>query len=104
MDNMVAVRRLSRDRQRGGQANSQRSGDLLFRPRSGEKPWRPPSLVLERDPPDHDRACAVLNRALSATVMRALRARFVEAADELASRWGERAASMRSPTAPKFIR
>ena len=35
-----------------------------------EKPWRPPSLVLERDPPEHDRARAVLNRALSATVMR----------------------------------
>jgi hypothetical protein len=49
-----------------------------------EKPWRPPSLVLERDPPEHDRARTVLNRALSATVMRSLRARFVEAANELA--------------------
>ncbi len=49
-----------------------------------EKPWRPPSLVLERDPPEHDRARAVLNRALSATVMRRLRARFAEAAAELA--------------------
>jgi hypothetical protein len=49
-----------------------------------EKPWRPPSLVLERDPPEHDRARAVLNRALSATVMRSLRARFTEAAEELA--------------------
>jgi 4-methoxybenzoate monooxygenase (O-demethylating) len=50
-----------------------------------EKPWRPPSLVLERDPPEHDQARAVLNRALSATVMRALRARFAEAAEELAA-------------------
>jgi 4-methoxybenzoate monooxygenase (O-demethylating) len=49
-----------------------------------ETPWRPPSLVLERDPPEHDRARAVLNRALSATVMRALRARFIEAAEKLA--------------------
>src|SRR5271154_3099983 len=49
-----------------------------------EKPWRPPSLVLERDPPEHDRARAVLNRALSATVMRSLRGRFAEAADKLA--------------------
>jgi len=49
-----------------------------------ETPWRPPSLVLERDPPEHDRARAVLNRALSATVMRALRARFAEAAEALA--------------------
>jgi len=49
-----------------------------------EKPWRPPSLVLERDPPEHDRARAVLNRALSATVMRALKGRFAEAAERLA--------------------
>ena len=50
-----------------------------------EAPWRPPSLVLERDPPEHDRARAVLNRALSATVMRSLRARFAEAAEALAA-------------------
>ncbi|HZZ63344.1 MAG TPA: cytochrome P450 [Roseiarcus sp.] len=50
-----------------------------------EKPWRPPSLVLERDPPEHDRARAVLNRALSATVMRSLKARFAEAAERLAA-------------------
>jgi 4-methoxybenzoate monooxygenase (O-demethylating) len=49
-----------------------------------ERPWRPPSLVLERDPPEHDRARAVLNRALSATVMRALKRRFAEAAERLA--------------------
>ena len=45
-----------------------------------EEPWRPPSLVLERDPPEHDRARAVLNRAFSATAMRSFRARFAEAA------------------------
>jgi 4-methoxybenzoate monooxygenase (O-demethylating) len=50
-----------------------------------EKPWRSPSLVLERDPPEHDRARAVLNRALSATVMRALKGRFAEAAERLAA-------------------
>ena len=49
-----------------------------------QTPWRPPSLVLERDPPEHDRARAVLNRALSATVMRGLRARFADAAEALA--------------------
>jgi len=48
-----------------------------------ETPWRPPSLVLERDPPEHDRARAVLNRALSATVMRSLKGRFAEAAETL---------------------
>ena len=42
--------------------------------------------MLERDPPEHDRARAVLNRALSATVMRSLRARFAEAANELAEK------------------
>jgi cytochrome P450 len=56
-----------------------------------EKPWRPPSLVLERDPPEHDRARAVLNRALSATVMRRLRARFAEAAAELAEKLAHKA-------------
>jgi 4-methoxybenzoate monooxygenase (O-demethylating) len=55
-----------------------------------EAPWRPPSLVLERDPPEHDRARAVLNRALSATVMRSLRARFVEAAEALAGELSRR--------------
>jgi hypothetical protein len=55
-----------------------------------EKPWRPPSLVLERDPPEHDRARGVLNRALSATVMRSLRARFAAAAEELAEELARR--------------
>ena len=55
-----------------------------------ETPWRPPSLVLERDPPEHDRARAVLNRALSATVMRSLRARFAEAAETLAAELARR--------------
>jgi cytochrome P450 len=55
-----------------------------------EKPWRPPSLVLERDPPEHGRARAVLNRALSASVMRSLRARFAEAAETLADELARR--------------
>ena len=54
------------------------------------KPWRPPSLVLERDPPEHDRARGVLNRALSATVMRSLRGRFAASADELANELARR--------------
>ena len=32
-----------------------------------EKPWRPPSLILEADPPAHTRTRAVLNQVLSAT-------------------------------------
>jgi cytochrome P450 len=48
-----------------------------------EKPWRPPSLVLEVDPPLHDRTRRVLSRVLSAAVIRSLRDRFVQQADSL---------------------
>jgi cytochrome P450 len=48
-----------------------------------EKPWRLPSLVLETDPPLHDRTRTVLDRVLSPAAIRGLRARFVEAADRL---------------------
>lgn len=48
-----------------------------------EKPWRPPSLVLETDPPEHDRARAVLQRVLSPLVMRRLKEDFAAAADTL---------------------
>jgi 4-methoxybenzoate monooxygenase (O-demethylating) len=48
-----------------------------------EKPWRPPSLVLEVDPPLHDRTRRVLNRVLSAAVIRGLRDRFAQEADAL---------------------
>ncbi|HYZ31656.1 MAG TPA: cytochrome P450 [Crenalkalicoccus sp.] len=46
-----------------------------------ETPWRSPSLVLERDPPEHTRARAVLNRVLSPAVMKTLRERFALAAE-----------------------
>ena len=46
-----------------------------------EKPWRPPSLVLETDPPEHDRARAVLKRVLSPAAMKQLRAGFAAAAE-----------------------
>jgi 4-methoxybenzoate monooxygenase (O-demethylating) len=48
-----------------------------------EKPWRPKSLVLETDPPLHDRTRRVLNRVLSASVMQSLRERFAQEADAL---------------------
>jgi len=55
-------------------------------------PWRPRSLVLETDPPEHDRARAVLNRVLSPAAMKALREGFAAAAertvDELLERGG----------------
>lgn len=47
-----------------------------------ETPWRPPSLILEADPPEHTRTRAVLSRVLSPTVMKGLRDRFVAAAEE----------------------
>src|SRR5580692_3869339 len=46
-----------------------------------EKPWRPPSLILEADPPAHGRTRAVLSQVLSPTVMKGLRERFVAAAE-----------------------
>jgi hypothetical protein len=48
---------------------------------SREKPWRPPSLILEADPPAHTRTRAVLNRVLSPAVMKQLRDRFAAAAE-----------------------
>jgi cytochrome P450 len=55
-----------------------------------EKPWRPRSIILEADPPEHTRTRAVLNQVLSATAMRPLRERFAAAAaakvDELLAR------------------
>jgi len=47
-----------------------------------ETPWRPPSLILEADPPEHTRTRAVLSKVLSPTVMKGLRDRFAAAAEE----------------------
>jgi len=55
-----------------------------------EKPWRPKSLVLETDPPLHDKTRRVLNRVLSASVMMRLRERFAEEADALIGELVER--------------
>jgi 4-methoxybenzoate monooxygenase (O-demethylating) len=48
-----------------------------------EPAWRPKSLVLETDPPFHDRTRKVLNRVLSAAVIRDLRDRFAADAESL---------------------
>lgn len=47
-----------------------------------ETPWRPPSLILEADPPAHTRTRGVLSRVLSPGVMKQLRDRFSSAAEE----------------------
>src|SRR5215471_7117811 len=46
-----------------------------------EKPWRPPSLILEADPPAHTRTRAVLSKVLSPTVMKQLRRHFTAVAE-----------------------
>ncbi|MBO4225601.1 cytochrome P450 [Bradyrhizobium neotropicale] len=46
-----------------------------------EKPWRPPSLILEADPPAHTRTRAVLSRVLSPSVMKQVRDGFAKAAE-----------------------
>lgn len=51
-----------------------------------EKPWRPPSLVLEADPPAHTRTRAVLTHAMSQRAVTAVRPAFEAAAAELVGR------------------
>ncbi|HEX3914511.1 MAG TPA: hypothetical protein VHW71_13455, partial [Steroidobacteraceae bacterium] len=51
-----------------------------------EKNWRPPSLLLETDPPIHDRARTVMNRAMSPKNLRALRDGFLREAARMIER------------------
>ncbi len=48
-----------------------------------EKPWRPPSLLLEADPPHHDAPRAVLSKVLGVRALRRLRAGWFADAREL---------------------
>jgi hypothetical protein len=48
-----------------------------------EKPWRLPSLLLETDPPLHDRTRKLMDKVLSPAAVRALRDAFAVAADTL---------------------
>jgi cytochrome P450 len=50
---------------------------------ASETPWRPPSLLLETDPPLHEKTRAVVGRTLSVNVLRALRPAWQAAADAL---------------------
>jgi cytochrome P450 len=47
------------------------------------KPWRPPSIILEVDPPDHARTRTVMSRVMSPPAVASLKARFQAAADSL---------------------
>jgi hypothetical protein len=51
-----------------------------------EPPWRPPSIVLEADPPLHTRTRAVLTRILSPGAINVLRERLVQEAEVLVDR------------------
>ena len=48
-----------------------------------EKPWRLPSLLLETDPPLHDRTRALMDKVLSPSAVRGLREAFAVAAEVL---------------------
>jgi cytochrome P450 len=48
-----------------------------------EKPWRPPSLLLEADPPGHDAPRRVLSAILGPRALRRLRERWFAAAETL---------------------
>jgi cytochrome P450 len=51
-----------------------------------ETPWRPPSIILEADPPLHTRTRAVLTRILSPGAINVLRERLVQEAEVLVDR------------------
>jgi cytochrome P450 len=51
-----------------------------------EPPWRPPSIILEADPPLHTRTRAVLTRILSPAAINTLRETFAREADALVDR------------------
>ena len=55
-----------------------------------EPPWRPPSIILEADPPLHTRTRAVLTRILSPAAINLLRDTFAREAEALADRLVER--------------
>jgi cytochrome P450 len=48
-----------------------------------EKPWRPPSLLLEADPPRHDAPRRVLSGIVGARALRRLREQWAAAAEDL---------------------
>src|SRR5947209_6475083 len=55
-----------------------------------EPPWRPPSIILEADPPLHTRTRAVLTRILSPGAIKILRETFEREAELLVGRLVER--------------
>jgi cytochrome P450 len=54
-----------------------------------EKPWRHPSILLEVDPPEHDRTRQQMVRVLNPASVRALRPQFEQVAEEMVRRFAE---------------
>ena len=48
-----------------------------------EEPWRPPSLLLETDPPVHDRTRGLMNKVVNLAALKALRPKWQQRADTL---------------------
>lgn len=48
-----------------------------------EEPWRPPSLLLETDPPVHDRTRAIMNKVATLASLREVRAAWLATANAL---------------------
>lgn len=55
-----------------------------------EEPWRPPSLLLEADPPLHDRTRGLMNRIVSLKALKTLRPIWAERAEALVDRLVEK--------------
>ena len=55
-----------------------------------EEPWRPPSIILEADPPLHTKSRTILARVLSPATMRRLRAGFEAEAERMVGRLVQR--------------
>ncbi|WP_225883603.1 cytochrome P450 [Sphingomonas aliaeris] len=55
-----------------------------------EDPWRPPSLLLETDPPLHDRTRGIMNKVVSLAALKTLRPRWEQTAEALVDRLVEK--------------
>jgi len=79
------VRPVFSDWQRFGSARGVGVADFAM-----EKPWRPPSIILEVDPPDHDKTRKVMMRAMTPRAVAALEAPMRIEAEALVERLLER--------------
>lgn len=57
---------------------------------ASEEPWRPPSLLIEADPPLHDRTRGIMNKVVSLAALKALRPQWEVTADRLVERLTEK--------------